>query len=101
MTELVELVATTEFLLVAVACGVLGVAIQAIPKIPSWTIPFVNIVFSCLFMMALNGFTAVNALIGFLAASVATIVYESFKQVFTKIIPATKETTTTTTKTKE
>lgn len=86
MNELMELIITWQFLLVAAACGALGVLIKAIPKIPSWIIPFVNTAFAIVFMMLLCGFTPEYALIGFLAAAVATFVYEYITQLIQNVI---------------
>lgn len=91
MEELLSLIITWQFLLVAAACGFIGILIKKIPGIPDWLIPFINLVFAVLVFMALVGFEVLNGLVGVLAAAVATYVYELFMQIFEVLVPKKEE----------
>lgn len=80
METIINLAISWQFLLIAAACGAFGIIIQAIPRIPSWIIPMFNAVFAILFMLLLLGFKPENALLGFLAAALATFIYELIMQ---------------------
>lgn len=81
MNELVQLITSWEFWLVAVACGAIGFVIKQVPKVPDWAIPIINLIIAPLGMMALCGFTPFYGIVGILAASLATYAYELFHQV--------------------
>ena len=91
MNELMEMIINWQFLLVAAACGALGVVIKGVPKLPSWIIPFVNTVFAVVFMMLLKGFLPEYALVGFLAAAVAGFIYEYVTQLIKNVIPNNRQ----------
>lgn len=86
MEDFVSMLLNFNFLLVAVALGVLGVVIKAIPKVPSWIIPFMNTILGVLVMMALGGWDVASGLVGVCAAGVATLAYEAFKQIFENFV---------------
>lgn len=86
-----SVIMTWQFWVVAAACGALGEVIKRIPNVPDWLIPIVNVVFSVAMMLVLLGLDGVNVLAGILAASVATWVYETFKNVAKNALPSTEE----------
>lgn len=76
-----DIILTWEFWIVAATCGAIGLAIKAIPKVPSWIIPFVNGAISIILLCGIVGeFSWLYLAAGILAASVATYVYELFVQ---------------------
>jgi ascorbate-specific PTS system EIIC-type component UlaA len=80
METIISLAISWQFLLTAAACGAFGFIIKAIPGIPNWLIPMLNAAFAVVFMMLLLGFAPENALLGFLAAALATYIYELIMQ---------------------
>ena len=80
MEEIIQLVLGWQFILVAAACSVVGEAVKAVPNIPNWCIPFINVIFAVAAMVALLGLSPTSALAGIIAASVATLAYELVKQ---------------------
>lgn len=87
MEELIEIFLSTQFILVAAACGILGEVVKKIPNVPNWIIPIVNLVFAVACMLFLMGLDASSVLYGFLAASVATYIYEAVKGTIEKAFP--------------
>ncbi len=81
MEYFINLAVSWQFLLVAAACGAFGIIIKQIPRVASWIIPIVNAIFAIVAMLLLTGFTVEAALTGFLAAAIATYVYELIVQV--------------------
>jgi hypothetical protein len=70
---------TPEWWMVAAACGAVAIAVKAIPKLPSWLIPLLNVVLGSVgYSLLLGEFSGFNILSGVLAGSVSMIVYEFF-----------------------
>lgn len=79
--DVFEIILTPEFWIVAATCGAIGLAIKAIPKVPSWIIPFVNGIVSIVLLCGImGGFDWLYIVAGILSASAATYVYELFIQ---------------------
>ncbi|MCI8361537.1 MAG: holin [Clostridiales bacterium] len=69
----------------AAALYVLGVFLKAVPKIPNWVIPFVLTAAGVVFGMLLTG-GADGVLQGVLAAGLAVLVNQGYKQVREQIV---------------
>lgn len=72
---------TWQFYVIAAACGALGEIVKKIPGVPDWSIPIINAVFGVAMMLLLVGLDPMCVIAGILSASVATYVYELFKEV--------------------
>lgn len=84
--DVFEIILTPEFWIVAATCGAIGLAIKAIPKLPSWIIPFITGVISVALTCGIfGGIEWLYIASGVLSASVATYVYEVFKNIVENI----------------
>jgi hypothetical protein len=69
---------TPEFWIIAVALGVVGNALVAVPKVPGWAVPPATIVLGIAATVLAYGPTVPAVASGVLAAAVATLAYETF-----------------------
>ena len=79
MEQLTSFLAENMYI-VAAALYVLGVFIKAIPRIPNWVIPFVLTAVGVVFGLLIIG-GADGVLQGILAAGLAVLVNQGYKQV--------------------
>ncbi len=79
MEQLTSFLAENMYI-VAAALYVLGAFIKAVPKIPNWVIPFVLTAAGVVFGMLILG-GAGGVLQGILAAGLAVLVNQGYKQV--------------------
>ena len=84
MEQLTSFLAENMYI-VAAALYVLGVFIKAIPKIPNWVIPFVLTAAGVAFGLLLIG-GADGVLQGILAAGLAVLVNQGYKQIKDQVI---------------
>lgn len=87
-----EAVYTWQFWCSAVLCYVVCEAVKRIPNIPDWAINIINLAAGAVLYTALTGgwVEPASYLFGILAASVADIAYQIFKNIVAAVLtPAT------------
>lgn len=84
-----DVVYTWQFWCSAILCYVVCEAIKRIPNIPDWTINIVNLaVGAVLYVLLVGGWAEpANYLFGILAASLADIAYQLFKNIVHSVLP--------------
>lgn len=87
-----EVVYTWQFWCSAVLCYVVCESIKRIPHIQGWTINMINLIVGALLYTTLVGgwVDPANYLFGILAASVADIAYQLFKNIVEAVLPIEK-----------
>lgn len=82
-----EVVFTWQFWVAGVLCYVVCEAVKRIPKMSDWGINLINLVVGAIIYTALIGGWAdpANYLFGVLAASVADIAYQLYKNIFNSV----------------
>lgn len=87
--QIPEVVYTWQFWCAAVLCYVVCEAVKRIPNIPAWTINIVNLFAGAVIYVLLVGGWAdpANYLFGILAASLADIAYQLFKNIVHSVLP--------------
>lgn len=85
-----EVVYTWQFWCTAVLCYVVCEAVKKIPNIPGWTINVINLAVGAILYPTLLAAWAqpANYLFGILAASMADIAYQLFKNIVGSVIPS-------------